>query len=359
MLYLNKQSRLITILMLCTLFFVQCKNKEIQTRKYSQIYRYQYSKSPVVDSVLFGLPMVNKVKYNKYIRVHLPSQIIELYGNDSGLFHGFLLNYILEGKFKRTDYETHKMHKYLFQKIEIDSIYCSKVANHLFSNGQYNIPTSYDIKYWNWKPKLPNSFSVQFQFKFGNNYKEQRYVYLSEQNDKIAYKSQILLNCDYISKELKLKEKLDSFIAKLPKGKHYFIYGLSESIQIPYMHTDKELKKIRKNLPHQKYMASIEDTLNKYLSDVLTKVLTGKNEINCPQIVLKFSISNKLKGVYSLYQAYGGKDEYDLEEKKEFKKCKQIIIKAFKDVRIDFVHSKKVYRKSLYYSFEEKKIIVY
>jgi hypothetical protein len=116
--------------------------------------------------------------------------------------------------------------------------------------------------------------------------------------------------------------------------------------------TPKQIAYYKKTKPYRDYLASISDTLNQYLSDTLTKIFMKLGEPKCyDQFFLKFSPTNKLLKITT------NSKFTDKADKHEFIKCKEMIMGAFKNVRVDFVHSQVDYWKEL--SFWDGKVNIY
>jgi len=144
---------------------------------------------------------------------------------------------------------------------------------------------------------------------------------------------------DTIDSLLLLNKLHEDLFKQVPRGRAYTYTG-------PTVVTIPRVRYVlfkRKPDMRKRYLDSISDTLNTYLSDTLTKLLWKYGELACGgDIFLKFSRDNKLLKI--IPSAKLGELE-----KKDFQNCQQKITEAFKSVTLDFVHSRIGYQKRLTY----------
>lgn len=146
---------------------------------------------------------------------------------------------------------------------------------------------------------------------------------------------------------LEMHHKYWNFFANLKPGS-YYDGGSMVRIKL----TPKQIAYYKKTKPFRDYLDSISDTLNHYLSDTLTKIFSTLGQPKCyDQFLLKFSPKNKLLKITT------NSKFSDKEDKRAFIKCKKMIREAFKNIRVDFVHSKVGYWKEL--SFWDGKVSIY
>ncbi len=146
---------------------------------------------------------------------------------------------------------------------------------------------------------------------------------------------------------LNMHQKYQEFFATLKPGSY-----INGGPMITTKLTAKQIAYYKKTKPYRDYLASISDTLNQYLSDTLTKIFSTLGEPKCyDQFFLKFSPTNQLVKITT------NSKFTDKEDKKEFIKCKKLIMEAFKKIQVDFVHSKVAYWKEL--SFWDGKVNIY
>lgn len=281
------------------------------------------------DSIYFKLLPVYRSTYKTHIRISFPGQIIDLYSKNQ-TFKGVLTTYLIEYDSKKT--------QYVYQKIDLDSTLCTKAALKLLSTGQDTIPTDTLIKSWN--EMFFDCNGIEFEFKTGKKYTKQIYSCPWGQNDSAPYVHTILANYDTITKEFDLKAHYKTFTDYLPKGKTYSTNGFGSM----YVFTQKEKKKWQKIKPYIEYLDSVEITLNKYLSDTLTKLFKAYNGLRCyDKFSLKFSKNNKLIKVTANSKFLNSED------RKDYHTGKKKIKEAFQHIQINFVHSKIAYWRELDY----------
>ena len=146
---------------------------------------------------------------------------------------------------------------------------------------------------------------------------------------------------------LRLGNKFNHFFSTLKPGPYSY-----DGPMVMVKLTKKQNEYYKRTKPFRDYLASVRDTLNHYLSDTLTKILTNYDGLKCyDEFFLKFSRDNRLLKIAT------NSELTDREDKKEYHDCKRKITSAFNHISINFVHSKVAYWKELRYS--EGKIMVF
>lgn len=305
-----------------------------------------HSKSDL-DSFYFELPKVNKSHFSTHFRISFTGQIIDLYSNNNSEFKGSLTNIAITNKKLNSSEGQEQKGKtqFIFQVKPIDKQILSQVANHILKSGQDSIPTDTLIKSWN--KYFLHCNSIRFEFKINGEYSEQNFHCPWGQNDSLIYKKTIVSNYKYLLKELNLELLYRQFIDELPKGRSYS----KDGYMWMYLMTERQLAYYQKIKPHRDYMVSVKDTLNKYLSDTLTKIFSKKGILNCYyQFFLNFSKNGELKKIRT------NTTFADLEDRLDYYKCKRKIRKAFKKIRIDFIKPRSSFGKEL--NFIDNEVII-
>lgn len=297
-----------------------------------------WSKTSRGDSNYLALPSIKYSKYKTYIRTSSPGQIIDLYSMNNMTFKGILTNYIIEYTHTQTEGEYTKTAQCIYEKIDLDSILCTTAALKLLATRQDTLPTDSLIKSWN--KRFNDCNEIEFEFRVKGHYIKQTYSCPWGQNDSNPNVHTILANYDTITKEFNLQAHYDTFTSYLPKGKTYSRDGFI----MMYVPTQRQNRQLQKNKPYIEYLDSVKITLNKYLSDTLTRLFKVYNGLSCDdQFSLKFSKNNKLIKITTNSKFSGSED------RKDYHTCKKKIKEAFHHIRINFIHSKIAYWRELRY----------
>ena len=151
---------------------------------------------------------------------------------------------------------------------------------------------------------------------------------------------------DSIGFILNLEAEYDTFFDMLKPGSYTV-----DHYMIQTKLTDKQARLWKKHEPHRQYLDSINDTLNSYLSDTLTKIFrTTGDSISYHRFWLKFSPKNKLLKIFT-------REEFsDSWDRRDAYRRRRKIKSAFRKIRIDFVHAKANYYRQL--SYWDKRFII-
>ena len=249
------------------------QENKILTKRLNSNYSWRNSTKTQRDSFYFSLIDVSKTNYTTHYRISSNKQIVDIFSNDNINFQGRLLNYIIEKK--EIDLGEYESIKYYFQYITLDSLIAKSIANKFATTNLDKIPTGKLIKGWN--HDYLHCYNLKFEFCQNQIYASNEYYCLHAQNDTISFKLIIEQNIDSLRNQLKLEQLYDSFKLDLPKGKSYSF----DDYRILYIPTKKEVRESQRDKPNREYMSQVNDTLNKFLSDTLTKIFLTKGGFEC------------------------------------------------------------------------------
>ncbi|WGF94039.1 hypothetical protein [Aequorivita marisscotiae] len=334
----------IIILIISFNLFGQSNLKKVDL---NENYSWQNHSEEEINEYYFGLKPITKSVTKYHFRYIKTGQIIDLTSNDGIEFTGQLINETTEYKSIKTEYgNDSKANNYVYEIKEINKTNSTKVGQYIIKQKTYLIPTDSLISNW--------SFDWLDCFGIGLNYKVNNKIYLKSytcpwnQIDTLKYVSQIKNTYKYINQTLDLEKEYSKFTNKLEKGKSYS----KDSYTMMYIMTDKENEGWRKGKPIRDYKKSIKDTIDNYLETKLNQLIPNSTELNCyDDYSLTFSKRGKLKSM---------KVDMGFWERlfdKDYKKCKRILKKAFKEIKIDFVDPKYEFNREL--SFGQKGIYIY
>ncbi len=319
------------------------QENRILTIKLNSNYSWRNSTKTQRDSFYFSLIDIRKTNYTTHYRISSNKQIVDIFSNDNINFQGRLLNYIIEKK--EIDLGEYKSIKYYFQYITLDSLKAKGIANKFATTNLDKIPTDKLINGWN--HDYLHCYNLKFEFWQNQIYVTNEYNCLNAQNDTISYKLIIEQNIDSLKNQFKLEQLYDSFKFDLPMGKSYSF----DDYRILYKPTKKEIREYARDKPNREYMNQVNDTLNKYLSDTLTKIFLTKGGFECSYLYfyLNFTKNNRINKV----ETHVSKKSNESEEEK---KCKDEIKLALRNIQFDFIKPKSNYWKEFYYSNSKVKI---
>lgn len=288
-----------------------------------------------------GLQHLIKNTEKFYFRFRTFGQIVDIWSGENDTYYGQLTNYVDTYESSKENGRKRKTKTYS-TKIQLDSSIARKVF--ILTKTINSIPTDDSVKEW-WHGfdgiiyTLETSYPTYYSFK--------TYWSPHAQDSTLVEAKLIQSFVDNINSTINLEYEWHIFFDTLKPGQ----YDCGAS-NILVKLSEKEIKRIEKNKPHNRYMNSVSDSLDHYLSDTLTKIVQAKELVFLEYIdyYLYFSPKNKLKKVRVR------KDNFSFDEKMSFYKCRRRIKKAFKKIPIEFVDSKIGYWKMLNYFDNKVKI---
>lgn len=291
------------------------------------------------------LPLENSA-YNFHFRYIKSGQIIDLYSKDKLSFSGQIINFIQETKEVKTEYRYNaEPINYVFNKLQIADTSATKLGKYILKEKTNEIPTDSLISKWNFN--WLDCGAIKFKYKLVDKISNQTYTCAQNQNDSIAYVVDIKNLKDMLSNDLELKSSFDNFTNELPKGASYKIDGWITMFKL----SEKQLEWREKNKPMRDYLKTVKDTIDNYLEFELNRLIPNSAELDCfDDYRLTFNKNGRLKSM---------KVDMGFWERmfdKDYQKCRRILKKAFRKIKIDFIDPKYVFYRDL--SFGGKEIYI-
>lgn len=336
------------LILFCFLISIKAISQvQLQKKKLNDEYSWNNSTQEERNEYYFGIKPIKLSNEKYHFRYVKYGQIVDLKSDDGIEFSGQLINEITESKAIKTGYgNDSEPTNYVFEFVELEKVKSSKIGQLILKEKIYQIPTDTLIDNWNFN--WLHCGSINFYYKTENSINSKNYSCPWNQNDTIR-KAIPIKNIDNKLNELfELKEKYSEFTSKLEKGKSYSKDGYRQM----YIMTEKESQGWRNGKPVRDYKKSIKDTIDNYLEFKLNELIPNSTELNCyDDYNLTFSKNGRLKNM---------KVDMGFWERlsdKEYKKCKRILRKAFREIKIDFVDPKYEFSREL--SFGQKGIYIY
>ena len=280
-----------------------------------------------------------------HFRLWANRQIIDIWTIDFITFKGLLTNYVKTYESYNMEKQDSKPSETISNQIPVEDSLAKK-AFELVKTIK-TIPSQDSIKGWSTGfdgivYEIETSSPMDYSYKY--------YWTPSAQDCTLIEAKQIQIFVNKMKSTLNLNNEYEKFFSTLKPGSYWGDGAMIISKPPPM--TEKQMKQWKKYQPQREYLDSISDSLNKYLSESLTKIFqANKDSLSNFSFYLKFSAKNRLIKVKQLEKFD------DFAQKRDFNKNKKKIKKAFKQVRIDFVHSKIHYFKRL--SYWDNQISVY
>lgn len=300
-----------------------------------------------INEYYFGLKLINNSKNKYHFRYIKTGQIIDITSNDGIEFSGQLINETTEYKSIKTEYgNDSKANNYVYEIKELNKTISKKVGQYIIKQKIYSIPT--DSLIINWNFNWLDCSGISLNYKVNDRINLTSYTCPWNQMDTLKYVLQIKRTYKYINQTLDLENEYSKFTSKLEKGKSYS----KDSYMMMYILTDKENELIKKGKPQRDYLKSIKDSIDDYLEKELNRLIPNLTELNCyDDYHLIFSKKGKLKSMkvdMGFWERLSDKD---------YKKCRKILKKVFREIKIDFIDSKYDFYREL--SFGQKEIYIY
>jgi hypothetical protein len=275
-----------------------------------------------------------------HFRFWTTGQAVDIWTTDYKVYNGLITNHTDSYEYDLKKQER-KPATTFSNQVEIDTISARQVFDLVKAISK--IPSQDSIRGWG---TGLDGISYLFETSTPTTYSFKSYWTPTIQNNSIVEAKQIEAFVEKIYSILNLKLEYDKFFSTLKPGSYTTGFIIMTRL------TDKQVEHWKKNKPYKDYLDSVKDTLNNYLSDTLTKIFQKNGGLACSdQFFLKFSKNNKLKKITT------NTDFFDFYDRMDYYKCRRKIRKAFRQVRIDFVHSKVGYMKELGY-WDEKIVIM-
>ena len=310
-------------------------------------YTFEKYSQEELNEYYFGIKPIKFSKIKYHFRFIQYGQIIDLESNNGIEFSGKLINEITESKpIKTEDGNDNEPTNYVFELVELEKGSSTKIGQLILKEKLHQIPTDTLINNWNFN--WLHCGSIEFNYKTENKFNTTIYTCPWNQNDTINGVKSIKNILSQMNEVLQLKENYSEFTSKLEKGKSYSKDGYMQM----YLMTEKESQGWRDGKPIRDYKKSIKDTIDNYLEQKLNKLIPNSAQLNCyDDYNLTFSKKGKLKSMkvdMGFWERLSDKD---------YRKCKRILKKAFREIKIDFVDPKYEFSREL--SFGQKGIYIY
>lgn len=302
---------------------------------------FWYKRQHEIDDKL-KLPHLISATDNFHFRFWTNGQAVDIWTNDNKIFFGLLTNYTDSYEPYNMETKKRKPSTTYSNQVQLDSSSARQSYNLIKAIS--SIPSEDSIKGWG---SGCDGISYLFETSTPTYYSFKSYWTPTAQDSNLKEAKQIQQFVDDISALLNLRVEYDKFYATLKPGSY-----TSDHFMITTKLSEKQIENWKKYKPYRDYLDSVKDTLNNYLSDTLTKIFLKHSELECySQFFLKLSKKNKLKKITT------NKDFLDFTDRIDNYRCRKKIRKAFRHVRVDFVHSKVGYWKELFFSDTKIKIL--
>lgn len=291
----------------------------------------------------FDLLPIEQSEKKIHFRYIESGQIIDLYSDDARRFEGQIVNFIQETKEVKTEYgRKNEPTNYVFEKIKISEVDASKIGNFILISKSHKIPTDSLISDWNFN--WLDCGNIKFKHKVDKEISNARFTCVQHQNENVSFVSEIKTLKDTIAKTFQLKLIFDKFTDKLPKGELYIINDGKNMYKL----SEKQLKWLEKSKPIREYQKTIKDTIDHYLAFELNRLIPNSSDLDCyDEFRLTFNKNGKLKNM-DVNMGFWEK-LFD----KDYKRCRRILKKAFREIQIDFVDPKDTFFRDLYFGREK------
>jgi hypothetical protein len=342
-----KQTTFYILSILLSLSINSFSQEKFERKNLNEKYSWNNSTQDERNEYYFGIKPINLSNFKYHFRYEKSSQIIDLYSENGMDFNGQIINIIQENKTVKTDYgKDSRAFNYLFEKTKIENKKATKAGQLIIKQKSYSTPTDSLINNWNFN--WLDCGAITFDYKVNKNYYQKSYTCPQNQKDSLEYVVDIKNLTDSLSQTLDLKKSYEEFTSKLPKGKSYTIDGWINM----YIMTEKQNEGWKKTKPIRDYKKSIKDTIDNYLEFKLNELIPNSTELNCyDDYSLTFSKNGTLKNMkvdMGFWERLSDKD---------YKKCKRVLKKAFREIKVEFVDPKYEFSREL--SFGQKGIYIY
>ena len=278
------------------------------------------------DSIYLDLPILTNSLHKNHWRIYLNGQTIDFISEDNINYKAILTNDITE---YRDEEESKRRYKYIFEKIEFDTLTSTKVANKIIASGQLEIPTDSLIP--EWRRFFFDCSGVSFQYRLDTVYFTKYYTCLRGQATNTPFLNVVENNIGILEEAFKLDSHYNVFTSKLESGK---VYSKDGFMFLSILEPIKPSKKVLRFYSKKQYFDSIIDSIDNF---ILSKFEPSKikNEYCNMEYHIIYSKKGKLKKV-KIQKDYKAKlsDGLDfyLEDLKTNRRCKKIMKKILKEI---------------------------
>lgn len=322
--------RLLPAILFC--LFIVNSNAQIGKKKVLCDTLFFYSQYKA-DIKLLRLKDLSRSTDSLYIRFSTEGQIVDIWTEDGISYKGLIKNYAYS-YYPDNELKKRRRSKLFSKAISLDTLTAKSVFDLFQSIDQ--IPTEDSIH--GWQIGCDGS-TYTFEKATPDTDRFKTYWSPYGQDSTVSEARDIQRCVDSMYSWLKLQKTYDTFISQLRPG--YYSNG---SIRLWIKQSKKEISRWKKYKSDYALLYKMKDTINNYLSDTLTKLLKPDNRLlSDGDVFLKISKHNNLVSVRT------NENFLDKEEKRDYLYRKKAIKKAFRHIKLDFVHSSIGYRKRFSY----------
>lgn len=333
------QNRRVLLLSVSLFFFIPFCYGQKKTLTGDTVFwagaRYQDGTKVGVDSLIQSTEKF-------HFRFWKDQQIVDIWTQDGIVYRGFVISYTRLYQSYNSKKQQQNPEKFYFSRVDLDPQEAKKAYELI--KAVDTIPTDKFIKGW---AQGFDGVEYNLETSTPRTYDFRNYWTPTTQKKSVteAWKIQAFIN--NIDTLLALRHKLKDFFDGLKPGSY-----VGDGPMIIVKLTKEQQDYLRRTKPYRDYLNSVNDTLNHYLSDTLTKIFNKYGGLKCfDEFFLSFSKDNKLLKVTT------NSDLTDNDDRANFRACRKKIIEAFQLINIDFVHSHIGYTRQL--SFYDGKASVY
>jgi hypothetical protein len=327
------KSYISTFLLCLSVFYCKGQDSKLLSGDTSFWRKFEYAKNPKLH-----LPdlILSTEKY--HFRYWTDKQVVDIWTLDGLTFNGLITSYTNSYIEHSPEKKSQKASKTFYKQVYLDTS-TAKKAYQLIRHIE-TIPTDKSVKGW---VQGFDGDEYIFETSTPSTYCFRQYWTPSVQDSSLMEARDIQNFLIEMDSTLKLHDQYKKFFSTLNPG-NYIGDGGTMTIKL----TPVQIQYFKKAKPYRDYLYSVKDTLDHYLSDTLTKIISHYGGLKCyDDFFLKFSKDNKLLAITT------NSKFSDSEDKRDFIGCKKKIINAFNFINVDFVHSKVAYELEMRVSGEK------
>ena len=210
----------ISILILLISFNVFGQEGKLRFTRIDTSCHYNSETKAFLDSFYFDLPDISKSLYKTHIRVSLVGKYVDLFSKDNKTYNGILTNYVIQSlsvqSNNRKVNSKNNSDKIIVQKVFLDSVNCSLVAQEVIKSGQVRLPSLSGMG--------SDCGKVKFTFKIGDFYQEQDFSCMYFVKESISEKAIVDSNLKLLRQKLNLETPYN-FLSLIKPGKIVYSYS--------------------------------------------------------------------------------------------------------------------------------------
>lgn len=320
---------------------------ELEKVEIKDEYSWRTHSQEKLNEYYFNLNPISNSSFKYHFRFDKEGQLIDLFSDNGNTFKGRIINHIYEYKQVKGEYGKESIiNNYVFEQKEIDDSLSSEIGKYLIEKKVYTIPTDSLIPNWNffWL----HCGAITLESKIDSQTFLSSFICHWNQEDSIKHIFQIKEANEKINEILELEKSYSVFKVKLERGKTYS----SDGYMLQYFLTEKQQKRRNRGEPKREYLKSISDTITNHLENRINSLISNPNTLDCfDEYYIIFSKRGKFKKLK--FNTKFRERFFD----KEYQKCRRIIKRAMKEIKIDFVNPKYEFVRKI--SFYKDEINVY